>query len=150
MRPALLPLLAATTAAGLACSAAPKKVPDPPVGVRKELVGSWTCPDAWLIERSGGKGPNTLRLKEDGVSVLTARPTGSKHYFRVYGRWGADGKKLYQDTRWYQKDAGKLQPLGRPGDYGDGAEYALAPDGSELTLGTLTYKRDAAPGEAGR
>lgn len=138
-------------AAGLACPvagarpAASKKLSDAPGGVRKELVGSWTCSDAWLIERSGGRGPNTLKLKVDGVYVLTARPTGNKHVFRAYGRWGADGKQLYRDTRWYQKDGGKLEPPVRPPSYG-GVEYSLSPDGSELTVGDIAFKREAEDG----
>lgn len=141
--PALLLLAACCAAPGAARPDANGASAAPPGSVRPELVGSWICADAWLIERSGGRGPNTLKLKADGKYVLTARPKGIKHFFRVYGRWGADEKQLYRDSPWYQKDMGKLEPLDRAGDFG-GIDYALASDRSTLTVGDTVFKRDRA------
>jgi hypothetical protein len=141
-----LPVLLAATllCAAPARPAAPEKPADAPGTIRNELVGSWTCRDAWMIELSGGRGPNTLKFKEDGVYVLTARPTNSKHLFRQYGRWGADEAKLYWDTRWFQTDRGKLKNPGSPPSF-VGSSYVLSSNGTKLTFNGVAFKRDALP-----
>ena len=121
----------------------------PPGEVRAGLVGTWRCPDTWMIELSGGRGPTALKLKDDGVYVVVAKPKGKKLEFREYGHWTADDANVWMDTEWFQAGHGKLEPEKGKGRYFP-SPYALEPSGALTFRGERFAKVGGpAPGPRG-
>lgn len=104
------------------------------------LVGTWFNPDVSISEVQRAERPTTLRLKHDGVYVLSSPAAGKLPEAREYGRWTADAQSAYFRTTAWQDGNGKQEHL-KNGFILQPA-YTLSEDGMALTFaGLIPFRR---------
>jgi len=118
--------------------------PPMPGDVRPELVGSWFTPKASMSEvQRGFERPTTLRLKGDGVYVLSSPAAGKLPEAREYGRWTADAQRAYFRATAWQEGKGKPEQL--KNDFVLKRAYTLGEGGATLTFaGPIPFRREVA------
>jgi hypothetical protein len=103
------------------------------------LVGTWLCKKTAITE-AAGPGATTVKLKPNGVYVISVKPADPKdrHIGKEYGTWAADETQFGRTSKWFQIDNDKLEPaqglsLGGP--------YRLTQNGATLDLDGIVFKR---------